>query len=188
VLDAASALFQAQGYHATGMREVIAATGLSPGAVHHHFPTKESLAIAVITERVAPAVRESWIEPVRDAASLRQGVTKVFAEIIRGVDHRGKVSGCPLNNLAMELSLTNVRLRDALRSIFRNWQDALEQRISETPRGKKWTKDQRSAAASFIVASYSGAMNLAKATQASTPLKVTQRALAHWLTEQRLSD
>lgn len=187
MLDAASMLFQAHGYHATGMREVIAATRLSPGAVHHHFPTKESLAIAVITDRVAPAVRESWIEPVRHAASLRQGVTRVFTEIIRGIDDRGQVSGCPLNNLAMELSLTNVRLRDALRSIFREWQDALEQRISETPRGKQMTKNQRSAAAAFIVASYSGAMNLAKATQEPTPLKVTRRALAHWLTEQRLS-
>ncbi len=186
ILDASAALFQAQGYHATGMREVIEKTGLSPGAFHHHFPTKESLAMAVITERVAPAVRESWIDPVRDAAHLRQGVTAVFADIIRGLDARGKVSGCPLNNLAMELSLTNARMREALRSVFAEWQDALEMRIAQTGRGKQWSKPQRRAAASFIVASYSGAMNLAKSAQDSAPLKAMQRTLSDWLADQRL--
>jgi TetR/AcrR family transcriptional regulator, transcriptional repressor for nem operon len=186
VLDAAAALFQAQGYHATGMRDVIDKTGLSPGAFHHHFPTKEALAIAVINERVAPAVREAWIDPVRDAAHLRQGVVSVFADIIRGLDDRGKVSGCPLNNLAMELSLTNPRMRDALRNVFVEWQDALETRIARSPRGKQWSKDQRRAAASFIVASYSGAMNLSKAAQDSAPLKTTQKMLSQWMADQQL--
>lgn len=186
VLDAAAALFQAQGYHATGMRDVIQKTELSPGAFHHHFPTKESLAIAVINERVAPAVREAWIDPVRDAAHLRQGVTGVFTDIARGLDDRGKVSGCPLNNLAMELSLSNARMREALCSVFTEWQDALEARIAKSPRGKQWSKDQRRAAASFIVASYSGAMNLSKAAQDSTPLKAMQKTLSQWMTDQQL--
>jgi len=186
VLDAAAALFQTQGYNATGMRDVIAKTGLSPGAFHHHFPTKESLALAVIAERVAPAVREAWIEPIRAAAHLRQGVNGVFADIVRGLDERGKVSGCPLNNLAMEMSLSNAHMRDALRGIFLEWQEALEARIAQSPRGKHWSREQRRAAASFIVAGYSGAMNLAKAAQDSAPLKAMQRTLSQWLLDQQL--
>lgn len=186
VLDAAAVLFQAQGYHATGMREVIDKTGLSPGAFHHHFPTKESLGLAVIVERVAPAVREAWIEPIRHATHLRQGVSGVFAGIARGLDERGKVSGCPLNNLAMEMSLTNARMRNELRSVFAEWQDALEARIAQSPRARHWSREQRRAAASFIVAAYSGAMNLAKAAQDSAPLKATQRTLSQWMTDQQL--
>jgi AcrR family transcriptional regulator len=169
------------------MRDVIERSGLSPGAFHHHFPTKESLAMAVISERVAPAVRESWIDPIRNATHLRQGVSDVFAEIISGLDERGKVSGCPLNNLAMELSLTNARLRDGLRSIFAEWQEALEQRIAQSPRGKQWSKAKRAAIASFIVASYSGAMNLAKTSQDSAPLKVMQQTLSQWMADHALN-
>lgn len=186
VLDAAAALFQAQGFNATGMRDVIAKTGLSPGAFHHHFPTKESLALAVIAERVAPAVREAWIEPVRQAARLRQGVNAVFADIAHGLDERGKVSGCPLNNLAMEMSLSNAHMRDALRGIFVEWQEALEARIAQSARGKQWSREQRRAAASFIVAGYSGAMNLAKVSQDSAPLKAMQRTLSQWMLDQQL--
>jgi len=186
VLDAAATLFQAQGYHATGMRDVIAKTGLSSGAFHHHFPTKESLGLAVIAERVAPAVRESWIDPIRRCAHLRRGVLGVFADIIRGLDDRGKVSGCPLNNLAMELSLTNAPMRDELRAIFAEWQEALEARIAQSPHAKQWGRQRRRTAASFIVAAYSGAMNLAKAAQDPTPLKAMQRTLSLWMAEQQL--
>lgn len=186
-LDAAAALIQAQGYHATGMRDVIQMTGLSPGAFHHHFPTKESLAVAVIDERVAPAVREAWIDPIRNATHLGQSVASVFADIIRGLDERGKVSGCPLNNLAMELSLTNPRMRDALGFIFAEWQDALQKRIAQSERGKKWNKEQLRSAASFIVAAYSGAMNLAKAAQNSTPLKAMQQTVSEWMEDRKLA-
>ena len=185
-LDAASALFQAQGYHATGMRDVIEATGLSPGAFHHHFPTKEALALAVIEERVAPAVRATWIDPIRNAKRLRHGVANVFSDIIRGLDERGKVSGCPLNNLAMELSLSNARMREELRAVFAEWLDALEARIADSQRGAQWNKARRRAAAAFIVAAYSGAMNLAKAAQDSAPLKAMQRTLSQWMTDQQL--
>src|SRR5258708_20309660 len=69
VLDAAADLFQVRGYHATSMKDLMQATGVSGGALHHHFPTKKSLALAVIADRVPPAVRRPWIDPIRPAPS-----------------------------------------------------------------------------------------------------------------------
>jgi AcrR family transcriptional regulator len=181
VLDAAAALFQAHGYHATGMREILRTTALSSGSFHHHFPTKDSLALAVITDRIAPAVRKTWIDPIRDGRSFDTAVLKVFAEIIRGIDHRGRVYGCPLNNLAMELSFSKLQFRDALRAIFLEWQVALTERIAKTRGGSRLGKQEREAAAAFIVSAYSGAMNLAKATQSAGPLRIAAQTLSGWL-------
>ena len=186
VLDAAARLFQARGFHATGMREVMLATGVSAGALHHHFPTKDSLALAVINERVAPAVRETWIEPVRTAPSVRKAILGVFAEIIRGVEQRGAVGGCPLNNLAMELSASEPQFGDALRPIFGEWQAALEERIATTRGGARLDRAKRAAAATFVVACYSGAMNLAKAMQSASPLRSAANSLSQWLSERDL--
>ncbi|TJX33984.1 MAG: helix-turn-helix transcriptional regulator, partial [Mesorhizobium sp.] len=61
VLDVAEAAFQARGYHASSLGDLMAAAGVSGGALHHHFPTKKALALAVIGERVAAAVEETWI-------------------------------------------------------------------------------------------------------------------------------
>ena len=188
VLDAAAALFQARGYHATGMREILKETGLSSGAFHHHFPTKDALAMAVIADRVAPAVRETWIDPVREARSLNAAIQRVFAAIIRGIDRRGAVYGCPLNNLAMELSFSNPQFRHALRAIFLEWQAVLAERIADTRGGARLDKQEHAAAAAFIVASYSGAMNMAKATQSAAPLRVAARSLAGWMKDRGFVD
>jgi AcrR family transcriptional regulator len=186
VLDAAFNLFQARGYNGTSMQELLKVTALSGGAMHHHFPSKQSLVLAVFKERVAPAVRETWIEPVRAAASLGAGVQSVFDSIIAGLEERGTVSGCPLNNLALELSLADPESREAAAQIFQEWQEALSERVRDTRGGKELTKAARAEIAAFIVSSYSGAMTLAKAEQDAKPLRSTAQTLKRWMQSREL--
>jgi AcrR family transcriptional regulator len=51
ILDAGAATFAARGFQATGMAEVIAASGLSAGAVYSYFAGKDQL-IEAIVDRV----------------------------------------------------------------------------------------------------------------------------------------
>src|SRR3982751_5162824 len=103
MLDVAAELFQARGYHATSLGDVMTAAGVSGGALHHHFPTKKALALKVIEERVAASVQETWIEPVLAASTAREGVRAVFMAVAAELEQQGYVRGCPLNNLAHEL-------------------------------------------------------------------------------------
>jgi AcrR family transcriptional regulator len=183
ILDEAARLFRNNGYQATGMRQVLQATGTTSGALHHHFSTKQELALAVIAERVAPVVREAWIDPLRNATSVSEGIRTVFADIIRGYEQRGSISGCPLNNLAMELSFSNPEFRDSLQAIFREWEAVLAERIGETQGGARLDRLKRAAAASFIIATYCGAMNLAKTMQSTSPLRTAVANLVGWLKE-----
>lgn len=187
LLDVAADLFQTCGYQATSINDVMEATGVSGGALHHHFPTKKQLALAVIQDRVAPTVRETWIEPIRLASSLRKGIAGVFAVIESGVEKRGSVSGCPLNNLALELSLADSDFRHAINSIFDEWQGALAQRIGGTGGGKRLDQGKRIEAAAFIVSVYSGAMTLAKASQSAAPLRGAATVLSRWLREREFA-
>ena len=43
ILDAAAALFAEKGYQSTTLQDIIDATGLSKGAVYHHFRSKEEM-------------------------------------------------------------------------------------------------------------------------------------------------
>ena len=181
VLDAAFSMFQTRGYNATSMQNLMQDIEVSGGALHHHFPTKRSLALAVFEERVAPAVRATWIDPVRSAASFGQGVQIVFDDIIAGVEARGSIAGCPLNNLSMELSLAERDFRTAAADIFREWQEALAERLRDTRAGRKMSKAARAEVAAFVVAAYSGAMALAKAEQSSAPLRTAANTLRQWL-------
>ncbi len=52
LLDAAAAKFAEQGYHATTIRELAAATAMTPGAIYFHVPNKQALLLAVYEEGV----------------------------------------------------------------------------------------------------------------------------------------
>lgn len=43
ILDAARRLFAEKGYEKTSVQDIISATGLSKGAVYHHFRSKEAI-------------------------------------------------------------------------------------------------------------------------------------------------
>ena len=177
VLDVAEESFQARGYHASSLGDLMAAAGVSGGALHHHFPTKKALALAVIDERVASAVEETWIAPVLAAASVRAGVRAVFEAVAAELEQQGFVLGCPLNNLAHELSLADPDFRIALAAIFSAWRQAIADKTRADQRAgrEQGTDPQRFAA--LTVATYSGAMSMAKTAQDATVLRDCLAAL-----------
>jgi TetR/AcrR family transcriptional repressor of nem operon len=171
MLDVAAELFQSRGYHATSLGDLMDLAGVSGGALHHHFPTKKALALAVIEERVAASVETTWITPVLAGASARQGVRAVFETVAAELERQGFVRGCPLNNLAHELSLADPDFRAALAGIFWGWRKALADKVkADQKAGKEQGTDPQRFAA-FTVAVYSGAMSMAKATQDAAVLR-----------------
>ena len=178
VLDAAAELFQARGYHGATMHEVAAAAGVTGGAMHHHFPSKKALGLAVIRERVAPAVRETGMEPVTRAATAADGVAALFAKVASGLEAAGAVRGCPLNNLALELSFGDREFGAEIAAVFAEWRGALADKVrADQAKGRARGRDPE-AYASLVVSAYSGAMAQAKAEQNAGPLRVCAAELA----------
>lgn len=177
VLDVAEDSFQARGYHASSLGDLMAAAGVTGGALHHHFPTKKALALAVIEERVAAAVQETWIDPVLAAPSAREGVRAVFEAVAAELEQQGYVRGCPLNNLAHELSLADDEFREALARIFTHWRGAIADKIraDQLDGGEGGTDPERFAA--LTVAAYSGAMSMAKTSQDAGVLRKCLRGM-----------
>lgn len=178
LLDVAAAAFQSRGYHATSMHEIMRAAEATGGALYHHFPTKKALGLAVIRERVAKEVEETWIEPVKSARKAVDGILAVFDKVIVETGDRGSVLGCPLNNLAIELSLADPDFRIAIQRVFEDWRIAIAERLRADGTAGASNDLDPEFLATFVVASFSGAMALAKADQNAAALKVCARQLA----------
>jgi len=178
LLDVAEREFQSRGYHSTSMHDIMRVAGATGGAVYHHFPSKKALGLAVIRERVAKAVEETWVYPVKSARTARRGILAVFEQLIAELDRNETVLGCPLNNLALELALADPEFQIAVQAIFENWRISIAQKLrSDQTRGS--LKDvEPETFATFIVATLSGAMALAKANQNAGPLRACARHLA----------
>lgn len=172
VLDAAAEAFQLRGYHSTSTHDIVSKAGVTSGALHHHFRSKKDIGLAVLRERVAPAVKQTWIEPVQSARTATEGILTAFDQVASSLAKRKLVLGCPLNNLAVELSLVDADFRQAARKIYDGWRDSLAQRLSA-----EFEQIDVEAAATFVVASYSGAIALAKSDQDPSPLKACAQQL-----------
>jgi AcrR family transcriptional regulator len=172
-LDAAMTAFQTDGYGATSTTDIIRAAGITGGALHHHFPTKKSLALAVIGERVSREVLGTWVEPMREASGAARGIVATFAAVIEALDAQGSVHGCPVGNLALELSLADEDMRAALADEYGKWRDAIAERLHrDIEEGRAaYAAANPQAFANVVVAMFSGAMTIAKAEQSTSALR-----------------
>lgn len=182
LLDVAFAAFTAQGYNATSVHDLKREAGATGGALSHHFPTKKDLGLAVLRDRVADAVEETWIAPVRAAPNAAEGIQSVFAAIAAELDGKGAVSGCPLNNLALELSQQDADFQAVIDDIFGRWRHAIAERIRADQEAGRFAHLEAEAFATFVVAAYSGAMAMAKAGQSAEPLRVCAALLGQMMT------
>ena len=167
IVDVAAAAFQSNGYNATSVLDILKASGVSPGAFHHHFPTKRHLIEAVLRERVAVEVDNTWAKAVWAAPSAIEGVVSIFEQVADALDEQGSVSGCPLGNIALELSRGDEALRAMIGQEYDHWRAAIiQKRCAEGS-----SRDDDEDFATMAVALFTGAMSLAKVAQSGKPLR-----------------
>jgi len=181
ILDAAADLFLSKGYHATTTQDVTAQAGVTSGALHHHFPTKKALGLAVIEDRIAAQVTATWIDPLEAAPDAVAGIRLVFDQIASGLGEQGYVRGCPLNNLGVELAYAEADFRAPIRAVYSQWRSRVADRL-RAAQADGWRRDLDPATtADLVIATYAGAMTLAKVEQSPQPLAAAGAALCEQL-------
>ena len=169
ILDVAARAFQTTGYHATSMHDVMRLADVPGGSLYYYFPTKKSLGLAVISERVGLEVEQTWLHPIRTASSAAAGIAAVFDAVADGAERGRRVSGCPVNNLTLELASGDRDFQRALGAVFDTWKNGIAACLGDD------------ALAAFIVAAFSGAMSLAKASQSAEPIRACKRHIERLL-------
>ena len=93
IVQAATALFARDGFHATSTRKIAAAAGVSEGTVFHYFSTKNALLLAILDEFYDHLI-----------TSARQGVEEVM-------DTRDRLLFLATNHLRMLLDNQALMMR-----------------------------------------------------------------------------
>ncbi len=91
ILDAATTRFAANGFQATGMADVIAASGLSAGAVYRYFRSKDDL-IAAIVDRVLGQAADRFDTLLQEGhAPAPAEAVAAAVDLVASVAERGPV-------------------------------------------------------------------------------------------------
>ncbi len=128
LVEAAAALFHEHGFAATGTSEIQKAARTGAGSMYHHFGTKEGLLLAVLThyrrrfrDEIAPPPWEGPEGPAMFGPLF--AVLGFYREFLIKTDFR---LGCPIGNLAGELSDTHPEVREALATTFDMWRREIQ--------------------------------------------------------------
>ena len=180
LLQAAFREIYRSGFQSAGLDTILAETGVTKGALYYHFKSKEALGYAIVREIIAPDLRAKWLGPLRRSEDpLDTLVGIVQGESVRPEDVRG---GCPLNNLAQEMSPLDEGFRKLLENLFHEWQEGIAAALREGQGHGQVRRDVEPAeAASFLIATVEGYSSLAKNAQDPKVWKAGKRNIVGWL-------
>src|ERR1700735_664828 len=113
------------GFQSAGIETILAATNVTKGALYYHFESKEALGYAIIEEIVATFPRDRWLLPLE--RSKDKDPIDALIGIVRAIPARPRdlKGGCPLVNLAQEMSHLDEQFRKRLERIFHAWQEGI---------------------------------------------------------------
>ncbi len=182
ILEAAFMEIYRNGFQGMRLDEVLAATHLTKGALYHHFPNKQALGYAVVDEVILPMVQAVWILPLRGAADPLQALIDVIEQMPDTKPPEMIQYGCPLNNLAQEMSPLDEGFRQRLDHAFGEWHGATRQALQQAQQqGLIRTDCDCEEIATFVMAALEGCIGLAKSAQSKDRLKVCNRGLIQFL-------
>ncbi len=129
IIEAAFTEIYKHGYQGMRIDQVLKNTDLKKGALYYHFSSKQALGYAVLDEYIATKGAKLWIEPLHSFTDPLEGIHTLFlqnqnaCEIAWGDEIL--VLGCPVNNLAQEMSPIDEGFRKRIEGIFQYWKAAL---------------------------------------------------------------
>lgn len=119
ILQVAANIFHQKGYNCTSLSDILSASALSKGALYHHFSNKEELLFAVVEEIYQEQFLARW-RAILDSDTPMSTMAEVVECNSDKVTDEMMCSGCPVYNIAGELSALNDGLRSRVDGIFRN--------------------------------------------------------------------
>ena len=155
------------------MDAILAAAGVTKGALYYHFDNKDALGYAVVDEVIASNLHQKWVQPLRNAKNPIDVLVRIIqSESVKGEEFR---RGCPLNNLSNEMS-GDEGFRRRTGKVFRAWHDAIARALSEgQKRGVVRGDVNANETATFLIAAYEGYLSLAKIWRDARMLQSGQR-------------
>lgn len=182
ILDAAFQEIYRHGYQGMRLDLVLAATGLTKGALYHHFPNKQALGHAVVDEVIRGFLHQLWLQPLAESADPLQRLMDFIGNLDTVLGGQIVMLGCPMNNLAQEMSPLDEGFRTRLDTLYQEWRTGIQNALQRAQENGTVRAEVNCAhAATFVLAALAGCIGVAKNTQSHEQLAICGAGLIDYL-------
>ncbi len=165
-------LLMQQGYHGTGLKEILDAVQIPKGSFYNYFGSKENFAAEVVQYYIEPFIQQlntHLLNPDNDALSALQ---RYFNELISELEKAEFKGGCLLGNLMGEIGDTSELCQKSLQSAVHRYRDLLQAGLFKAQQeGTVRTDKSAEDMADLLVNMWQGALLRMKIEQSSIPLR-----------------
>jgi TetR/AcrR family transcriptional repressor of lmrAB and yxaGH operons len=167
---AAATLFRRGGYAASGVADIVAASGAPKGSLYHHFPDgKDAIGAAAVT--FAAARVTATLEQLAARHTDAGGLLRAYAALLAGwMAKSGFRDGCPITTTVLETVPASQLITAAAATGFVQWQAVFVRALRRD--GVAPVRAER--LARFAIAALEGALILARVEQ--SPRAITEAA------------
>jgi TetR/AcrR family transcriptional repressor of nem operon len=166
------------GFQGASIDRILGRVRVTRGAFFYYFPTKLHVGYALIEETITGMIRAQWVEPLAAARDPLKAIGDGFEAGVRVLEAMPVNLGCPLNNLAQEMSPLHRGFRRRTQAVFALWISAFARALRRGQRTGQVRKSVDARAAAFaLVAEIEGILSLAKNSQDRRALRLGVRHL-----------
>jgi len=163
ILEVAFREIYHHGFQGISIDQIIGKTEVTKGAFFHYFPTKSDLGYAIVDEILREMILDRWIRPLAAYRNPIQGIVKRFRLLTETMADEDLTRGCPLNNLAQEMSAVDPVFREKIKGVLTIWLDETERFLKKARDAGYLKKDADTRQlAVFVVTLEEGAFGLVK--------------------------
>jgi TetR/AcrR family transcriptional repressor of nem operon len=182
ILYAAYKEIHLHGFQSASLKNILARTGVTKGALYHHFPNKTELGYAVIDEVIAQRIHLSFIKPMQSFENPIDGIIELIANSGDAFSMTDIELGCPLTALAQEMAPIDEGFRIRLIKIYDQWHQSIADGFERALQMGLIREDvDPHTAAVTIVATMEGAIHAAKVAQDMSKLYLCGAGLIQYL-------
>ncbi len=166
ILEAAYREIHIHGFQAASLSRILERTGVTKGALYHHFPNKTALGYAVVDEVLARRIEQSFIQPLNEADDPVDALIAIIEQAGSAFTLCDVELGCPLSSLSQEMSGIDEGFRQRLMAIYERWRSALQQAFERAQQSGRLTASVDVETLSvMVVATLDGCLQTGKITQ-----------------------
>ncbi len=130
LLNEGVALLMQQGYHGTGLKEILDAVQIPKGSFYNYFGSKENFAAESVTHYITPYLAQLHCYLAESEGNALAALERYLNEGIAELEKTEFKGGCLLGNLTGEIGDTSVVCRAALQTALNRYRDVWEMGLS----------------------------------------------------------